>query len=130
MVDSTRQVIGEDGPERRLAPRTAVRLNAAYEDADRQIFLVVRDISEIGVFLAFAEPPAIGAPAQITLELPDDPMLLRLRGTVVRHSCSSLAGFALRFDPDAVPEVIRERVRRFVTSANDPPPPAGQSLPA
>ena len=60
MVDSSWQAVGEGGRERRLAPRVAVHLNAAYEDADRQLFLIVRDISEFGVFLAFAEPPAIG----------------------------------------------------------------------
>ena len=126
MVDSSWQAIGEGGRERRLAPRAAVHLNAAYEDADRQLFLVVRDISEFGAFLAFSELPAVGSSAQITLELPDDPMLLRLRGTVVRHSGSSLAGFALRFDADAVPEAARERVRGYVASATDEPP-TGQS---
>ena len=124
MVDTTPQAV--EGPERnrRLAPRADIELNTAYEDRERQVFLVARDISELGVFLVSSDLPPVGAPAQVTLELPSDPMLLRLRGTVVRHQTDSPKGFALEFDPNVVLEPLRERVRRFVAKALDVPRPA------
>ena len=119
MVDTTRQAVAGPERNRRLAPRASIGLNTAYEDRERQVFLVARDISEFGVFLVSPDLPPVGAFAQVTLELPSDPMLLRLRGTVVRHHADYPAGFALEFDPNVVLEPLRARVRRFVASALD-----------
>ncbi len=119
MVDTTRQAVAGPERNRRLAPRANIGLNTAYEDRERQIFLVARNISEFGVFLVSPDLPPVGAAAQVTLELPSDPVLLRLRGTVVRHHVDYPAGFALEFDPNVVLEPLRARVRRFVASAPD-----------
>ena len=121
MVDPTREVVAR---ERRLAARASIRLEAAYEDVDRQVFLTTSDISESGVYLFSPDLPPIGLDAQITLELPEDPAILRLRGTVVRRRNAKPTGFALQFDPKSVPESLRGRVRRFVTTFGEAPNPA------
>ncbi len=117
MVDQAKQAVAGGERERRLAPRADIALDTAYEDRERQVFLVARNISESGVFLVSPDLPPIGASAQVTLELPSDPVLLRLRGTVVRHRTESPTGFALEFDPNVVLEPLRARVRHFVAIA-------------
>lgn len=122
MVDHTRQAVERGArPNRRAAPRARVRLEAAYEDALRQVFLVTADVSEGGVFLLMPEPPPVGQAGQITLELPTSPAILRLRGTVVRRRSDTPAGFALAFDPGATPESTRRSLQRFIESAVEPP---------
>ena len=122
MVDHTRQAV-EPGarPNRRTAPRARVRLEAAYEDASRQVFLVTSDLSEGGAFLLTPEPPPVGLSGQITLELPTGPAILRLRGTVVRRRDDEPAGFALAFDSRATPESTRRSLQRFIEAAIDQP---------
>jgi hypothetical protein len=121
MVDHTRQAVERGArPNRRAAPRARVRLEAAYEDALRQVFLVTADVSEGGVFLLMPEPPPVGQAGQITLELPTSPAILRLRGTVVRRRSDAPAGFALAFDPGATPESTRRSLQRFIESAVEP----------
>jgi hypothetical protein len=96
-----------------------VRLEAAYEDALRQVFLVTSDLSEGGAFLLTPEPPPVGLSGQITLELPTGPAILRLRGTVVRRRADAPAGFALAFDPGATPDSTRRSLQRFIQAAID-----------
>jgi hypothetical protein len=118
MVDHPRQAVEPAArPNRRSAPRARVRLEAAYEDALRQVFLVTTDLSEGGVFLLTPEPPPVGLSGQITLELPTGPAILRLRGTVVRRRSDHPPGFALAFDSGATPESTRRSLQRFVESA-------------
>jgi len=122
MVDHSGQTV-ESAPRmnRRAAPRARVRLDAAYEDALRQVFLVTSDLSEGGVFMLTPEPPPVGLSGQITLELPTGPAILRLRGTVVRRRADAPAGFALAFDLRATTESTRRSLQRFVESAVDEP---------
>ena len=122
MVDHTRQTV-EPGrrANQRTAPRARVRLEAAYEDALRQVFLVTSDLSEGGAYLLTPEPPPVGLSGQITLELPTGPAILRLRGTVVRRRADDPPGFALAFDPRATPESTRRSLKRFIESAIDEP---------
>ena len=84
--------------ERRAARRVLAALEAGYQDRDRQVFLRTRDLSESGVFLFGPELPEVGADAQLLLELPGQPALLRLRGRVIRHESGPPQGFAVRFD--------------------------------
>jgi hypothetical protein len=122
MVDHTGQTLEPTSPaNRRAAPRARVRLEAAYEDSLRQVFLVTADLSEGGVFLLTPEPPPVGLSGQITLELPTSPAILRLRGTVVRRRADAPAGFALAFDPRATPESTRRSLQRFIEAAVDQP---------
>jgi hypothetical protein len=122
MVDHTGQTV-ERAPRanRRAAPRARVRLEAAYEDSLRQVFLVTADLSEGGVFLLTPEPPPVGLSGQITLELPTSPAILRLRGTVVRRRADAPAGFALAFDPRATPESTRRSLQRFIEATVEQP---------
>ena len=122
MVDQTGQTV-ERAPRvnRRAAPRARVRLEAAYEDSLRQVFLVTADLSEGGVFLLTPEPPPVGLSGQITLELPTSPAILRLRGTVVRRRADAPAGFALAFDPRATPESTRRSLQRFIEATVEQP---------
>lgn len=86
-------------------------LEAGYEDARRQVFLRTRDLSESGAFLCTDDPPAIGAQAQIRLELPGCAAILRLRGTVIRREPGDAGeppGFALHFDHEANEPALRE----------------------
>ena len=122
MVDHPGQAVERaPRPNRRAAPRARVRLEAAYEDSLRQVFLVTADLSEGGVFLLTPEPPPVGLSGQITLELPTSPAILRLRGTVVRRRADAPAGFALAFDPRATPESTRRSLQRFVEASVDEP---------
>lgn len=117
-MDHPGQALGGPGrPERRATPRTRARLEAAYEDAERQVFLVTRDLSEAGAYLLVADPPPPGRAAQVILELPDEPAMLRIRGRVVRRSEGPLSGFALHFEPDGMPESTRRALRSFVARA-------------
>jgi len=122
MVDQTGQTV-ERAPRvnRRAAPRARVRLEAAYEDSLRQVFLVTADLSEGGAFLLTPEPPPVGLSGQITLELPTSPAILRLRGTVVRRRADAPAGFALAFDPRATPESTRRSLQRFIEATVEQP---------
>lgn len=108
-----------DAPrERRRARRVSARLEAGYEDAERQIFLPCRDLSECGAFLLAPDPPPAGRPAQVLLELPGSPELLRLRGIVVRTQRESPCGFAIEFDPGSLTETARTALRLFLGRAD------------
>jgi hypothetical protein len=98
------------GPRR--APRVAIRLEAAYEDPERQVFLPTRDLSESGVFLLAPDPPPVGAAASVLVELPGEPVLLRLKGVVTRSEPGT--GFALRFEGD-LPDAWRAALRELGT---------------
>jgi hypothetical protein len=93
-----------------------LRIEASYEDADGHVFLYTADLSEGGVFLVSPIPPRLGARATVLLELPGNPVILRLRGNVARQQAYPLAGFAVRFDPQAGPEGSRRALRDFVES--------------
>jgi len=97
------------------APRRAVRIEAAYEDPERQVFLPPRDLSETGVFLLEKDPPPPGRWARVLLDLPGHPALLRLDGRVARREEGR--GFALAFDPEHTPEEVRSALRRFASSS-------------
>lgn len=121
MVDHPGQAVDGPGqPERRVALRVRARLAAAYEDVERQVFLATRDLSEAGVYLLASDLPPLGCAAQVTLELPSEPALLRLRGSVVRRHETEPRGFALRFDPDATPGASRQILRQFVERPGSP----------
>ena len=111
-MDSTRKAVGGGRAERRIHPRAPVRLEAGYEDQERQVFMATRDVSEGGAYLRAPEPPEPGQEARITLELPDREELLRIGGVVVRSD--GKAGFALRFDRRAMSELARNQLREFV----------------
>jgi hypothetical protein len=108
------EAVSQDAPrERRRARRVAARLEAGYEDAERQVFLPCRDLSECGAFLVAPDPPPAGRPAKILLELPGSPGLLRLRGIVVRIQHEAPRGFAIEFDPVSLSETARSALRLF-----------------
>lgn len=104
-----------DGGDRRRHRRVSVRLEVAYEDPERQVFVSTRDLSEGGVFLADSRPPDPGQGASVTFELPDDAPILRLPGVVVRSDPG--VGFALRFDSAGFNDATRAQLRRFVGQA-------------
>jgi len=105
------------GQERRSFPRARSRVGASYEDTDQQVFLYTVDLAEGGVFLVSPIHPPVGARAMVLLELPGNPVILRLRGSVARHQIHPVAGFAVRFDPHANPESGRQALRSFVDQA-------------
>ena len=105
------------GPERRSSPRARSRIEASYEDVDRHVFLHTADLSEGGVFLVSTAAPPTGMSATVLLELPGNPVILRLRGSVARQQTHPVAGFAVRFDSRANAESSRQALRDFVESA-------------
>lgn len=100
--------------ERRDAPRVRARIEAAYEDADRQLFLTSRDVSESGIYLVAPDPPDPGGSARLTLQLPGCAELLRVRGVVARSQRGEPPGFAVRFDAASFSDVSRESLRRWL----------------
>lgn len=114
--------------QRRAAERVLAALEAGYEDAGRQVFLRTRDLSESGVFLYSAEPPAVGQRARLLLELPGVEAILRLQGTVTRRVADDPSGFALQFD-DAANAAALGALRRYVESVIAPPSEAGGGIP-
>lgn len=120
MVDRSGQALS-DAVERRRSPRVRASLEVAYEDADRQVFLRTRDLSESGVYLLSPNPPPPGVRAHVTFDLPGSSAFLRLRGTVARREDRSPSGFAVAFDPSAVPKGTRRALRDFVRGAAPPP---------
>jgi hypothetical protein len=96
------------------ARRVRARLEAAYEDTDRQVFLPTLNLSESGVFLLSTEAPTVGSIAQVVLDLPGHEAFLRLRGAVTRVQLEPVAGFALRFEKDAPNAGALEALREFV----------------
>ena len=106
---------------RRVSPRATIRLEAAYEDAQRQVFLQTRDISEEGIYLWAPDPPEVGAPAKLVLDLPGQSEILRLNGRVSRRDMGSEAGFAVKFDHEdheASASGSRRVLRRFVSDTS------------
>ncbi len=104
------------GPyERRRLRRVAAKLDVAYEDQTRQVFLGAADVSEEGVLIEDSNPPSEGSHAQLVIALPDS-RLLRLRGVVARVQ-EEPSAFAFRFDPEDMDESDREALRRFIESA-------------
>ena len=104
-------------PERRATPRASSRVEVSYEDVDGQVFLPSRDLSEGGAFLLSPTPPAIGVSATLLFELPGNPTILRMRGSVARRQTRPGSGFAVRFDSQANPDDGRRALRDFVERA-------------
>jgi len=102
------------GPERRSSPRARSRIGVSYEDAERHVFLYTVDLAEGGVFLASPSPPPVGESAMLVLELPGNPVIFRLRGSVVRRQTHPVSGFAVRFDPHGSGENGWRALRSFV----------------
>lgn len=103
--------------QRRVSPRAKIRVEAGYEDRDRQVFLVTRDVSEEGIYLFAPDPPEVGSPAKLVLELPGHPEILRINGWVARREGGAESGFAVRFDHDDAgrgPSGVRKALRRFI----------------
>lgn len=98
------------------APRASVRLGAAYEDPQRQIFVVARNLSETGAWVQSQSPPELGHPAKLTLELPGEQEILRIPARVVRRELGFPSGFALQFDAEGTPLTVRLRLRCFVAA--------------
>ena len=94
--------------------RTDVKLEVAYEQAGRHVFLPAVNMSASGIFLAAPERPRLGDRVQLVISLPPDGAFLRLRALVVRHSRQSEPnGFALCF------EGIDERSERMLANYLD-----------
>lgn len=103
--------------EKRVRPRAAIRLEAAYEDAQRQVFLPTRDISEEGVYLYAPDPPEVGAAARLVLDLPGESEILRLTGWVSRRDTGPEPGFVVKFNHEDHVESAsstRRVLRRFI----------------
>lgn len=98
MVGRPRETVSDDDHGIPRATRVRARIEAAYEDPERQVFLPTLNLSESGVFLLASEAPAVGSQAQVVLELPGHEAFLRLRGTVQRVQESPVSGFAIRFE--------------------------------
>jgi hypothetical protein len=60
--------------------------------------------------------------AMVVLELPGNPVILRLRGSVVREQTQPVAGFAIRFDSRANTDSSRRALRDFVESTTSAAP--------
>lgn len=112
-MDHPGQALG-DPRERRRATRVPVRLEAAYEDPERQVFLLASDLSETGAWLQVTDPPLPGRRARLTLELPGYGPLMHLRGTVVRRRIGDAEGFALQFDAAPASDEGRAALRGFI----------------
>ena len=110
--------MSEGTTTRRRAPRIPVRLEAAYEDPARQIFLPTRDLSELGVYLVAEEAPEEGVAARLTLELPGEPAMLRLDGVVARREPGQ--GFALAFEAGSMATDTRAALRAFTRAGETP----------
>jgi hypothetical protein len=110
--------MSEGTTTRRRAPRIPVRLEAAYEDPARQIFLATRDLSELGVYLMADEAPEEGVAARVTLELPGEPAMLRLDGVVARRDPG--LGFALAFETGSMAPSTRSALRAFTRESETP----------
>lgn len=97
------------------APRVPLRLEAAYEDPARQVFLTTRDLSESGIYLLADEPPPEGVAARVLLELPGQPAILRLHGKVARREPGR--GFAVAFDGQGMAQQAVSSLRAFTRQA-------------
>ena len=106
--------------QRRIRPRAPIRVEAAYEDSERQVFLETRDISEDGIYLFAPDPPEVGCPAKLVLELPGNSEMLRLSGRVSRRDTGPRPGFVVLFqygDPDQGAAKLRKVLRDLVNAA-------------
>jgi len=113
--------------QRRVHRRAPIRVEAAYEDAERQVFLETRDISEDGVYLFAPDPPEVGRAAKLVLDLPGNPEMLRLTGWVSRRDIGSRSGFVVLFqhaDQDGSAAKVRKLLRDLV---NATPQDSGES---
>ncbi len=126
MVDHSGEAVSAPSPDvarRRGAPRVTARLEAAYEDGERQVFLPTRDLSLSGVFLLSPVRPPVGTPASLLLELPEEPAFLRLHGAVVRSQepvgCLP-GGFAVRFEDASLSEPVRHSLAAFLDKRLSP----------
>jgi hypothetical protein len=92
--------------------RVPAKLDVAYEDQSRQVFLGAADLSEEGVLIEDLNPPQEGSLAQLVIALPDS-RLLRLRGVVTRVQ-EEPSAFAFRFDRNEMDDSDRDALRHFV----------------
>ena len=105
--------------QRRVGPRVSVRLEAAYEDRNRQVFLHSRDVSEGGIFLLAPDPPDVGDRVKLVFDLPGHGEILRLSGRVLRRDVAPGAepGFVVCFehgDHEQSVSGARSALRSFV----------------
>ena len=103
--------------ERRSSPRARSRIGVSYEDAERHVFLYTVDLAEGGAFLLSPSPPPVGESAMLVFELPGNPVILRLRGSVVRQQTDPVSGFAVCFDLHGSAESGWQALRSFVESS-------------
>lgn len=109
----------DSGPGRRRSPRVHTRLGIAYEDAKRQVFVTMSDLSETGAFLVAPDPPDAGIPARLVFELPGHAVILRVPVVVARRETSPRVGFAVCFDAPSLPETAREALRHYVQRVSE-----------
>lgn len=118
-MDRPGPALSAERVERRRAQRTRARLDTAYEDRERQVFLRTADVSEEGVFLLAADPPPLGAPAKLCIEVPGHPALVRVSGVVARRQLEEPRGFVVVFDVGAGAQEARAALRHFVARRAD-----------
>lgn len=110
---------GGSSPNRRRALRVPARLEVAYEDADRQVFLMTADVSESGAFLVSPDPPELGVSARLVFELPGHAAIVRVPAVVARRSEAPLRGFAVRFQTAKLPPSTRSALQGYVQRVSD-----------
>ena len=113
-----------EGDDRRSQPRHKVRFDVDYRADETFLFARITDISEMGIFIAVADPPPVGEMVDLRFNLPEalrnemgeGPSVLTLKAKVQWVTegppNAESPGMGLRFvDPD---EVTANRIVELV----------------
>ena len=126
--------MGFEGDERRAEKRHKVRFDVDYRADETFLFAKITDISNMGIFIATTNPPAVGETVDLRFNLPeefkanmgDGPSVLTLKATVQWVTGgppnAESPGMGLKFtDPDEVTaNRIVELVRTIAYLADEP----------
>ena len=108
------------GIERRVMPRIATSLEIAFKSSGVFTYSYILNLSSGGLFIKTDKPLPIDAEMEMSIQLPDDPEILHLRGRVAwtkQESRAFPAGMGIQFI--GLPSEYLQKIQSFVERSLD-----------
>ncbi len=103
------------GIERRVMPRIATSLAIAFKSSGEFTYSYMMNLSSGGLFIKTDKPLLIDAELEMSIQMPDDPEILHIRGRVVwtkPQAHAFPAGMGIQFI--GLPPEYLKKIQSFV----------------